>query len=121
VIKQTKITETRSWVNKKRLFKKKITTSYYITNRVAQNTKSIAAQIRNHWKIEVYHWHRDNNFKEDYSRIRINVGVIARLRTLIYNVFKGQRVKSIKGELEINTFMEGSEFIEKYKELWYMG
>jgi predicted transposase YbfD/YdcC len=120
-IKQTKITERRSWVNKKRLFTKTTTHSYFITNKITQNLNSIANQIRNHWKIEVFHWHRDNNFKEDSSRIRINVGVIARLRTLVYNIFKGQRVKSIKAELENNSFMEGGEFIDKYKELWYVG
>lgn len=121
VIKQTKITEKRTWVNKKRVYKKIITHSYFITNKIAQNINSIANQIRNHWKIEVYHWHRDNNFKEDSSRIRKNVGVIARLRTLVYNIFKGQKVKSIKEELENNGYMEGIDFIDKYRELWYLG
>jgi predicted transposase YbfD/YdcC len=120
VIKQTKITETRSWLNKKRVFKKTVTNSFYITNKVLQNVYSIANQIRNHWRIEVFHWHRDNNFKEDSSRIRKNVGVIARLRTLVYNVFKIRKVKSIKEELENNSFMEGGDFMDKYKDLWYM-
>jgi len=51
-----------------------------------------AIAIRNHWKIEnTSHYTRDVTMGEDRSRIRINPGVFARLRSFAFNILKANR------------------------------
>ena len=69
-------------------WKPSLETSIYLSNRkvVAQ----IAADaIRTHWAIENRsHYTRDVTFREDASRIRTNPGIVARLRSIAYNVLR---------------------------------
>jgi len=66
-------------------------TAFYISN--TQVTAPRAAEaIRAHWAIETTsHYSRDVTFAEDRSRIRMNPGVFARLRSFAFNILKANR------------------------------
>ena len=52
--------------------------------------------IRNHWAIENRnHWARDVALAEDDGRIRINPGVMARLRSQALNIARANGVANI--------------------------
>jgi len=54
------------------------------------------AAIRGHWTIEnTSHYSRDVTMGEDRSRIRINPGVFAGLRSFAFNIFKANRRSSL--------------------------
>jgi len=55
-----------------------------------------AITIRDHWRIEnTSHYSRDVTMGEDRSRIRINPGVFARLRSFAFNILKANRRGSL--------------------------
>lgn len=55
-----------------------------------------ASAIRDHWKVEnTSHYSRDVTMGEDRSRIRINPGVFARLRSFAFNILKANRRGSL--------------------------
>ncbi len=58
--------------------------------------ETFASAIRNHWAIEnKNHWVRDVTLAEDASRIRINPGVMARLRSQALNIARANGVANI--------------------------
>jgi predicted transposase YbfD/YdcC len=55
-----------------------------------------ASAIRDHWRVEnTSHYSRDVTMGEDRSRIRINPGVFARLRSFAFNILKTNRRSSL--------------------------
>jgi predicted transposase YbfD/YdcC len=55
-----------------------------------------ASAIRDHWRVEnTSHYSRDVTMGEDRSRIRINPGVFARLRSFAFNILKSNRRSSL--------------------------
>lgn len=57
---------------------------------------SFASAIRGHWAVEnENHWVRDVTMAEDVSRIRINPGIMARLRSQALNIARANGVKNI--------------------------
>ena len=69
-------------------WKPSLETSIYLSNRPV-GAEIAAAAIRQHWGIEnTSHYTRDVTFCEDASRIRTNPGIIARLRSIAYNVLR---------------------------------
>jgi predicted transposase YbfD/YdcC len=55
-----------------------------------------ARAIRGHWAVEnENHWVRDVTLAEDASRIRVNPGVMARLRSQALNIARANGVKNI--------------------------
>jgi predicted transposase YbfD/YdcC len=70
-------------------------TTFYISN--THVTAPRAAQaIRAHWAIETTsHYSRDVTFAEDRSRIRMNPGVFARLRSFAFNILKANRTDTL--------------------------
>ncbi len=55
-----------------------------------------ATPIRDNWKIEnTSHYSRDVTMGEDRSRIRMNPGVFARLRSFAFNILKANRRGSL--------------------------
>ena len=73
------------------LWKFSLETSFYLSSRAV--TAQIAADaIRKHWGIEnTSHYTRDVTFREDASRIRINPGIIARMRSFAYNILRSNK------------------------------
>ena len=55
-----------------------------------------AAAIRQHWGIEnKLHYTRDVTLREDYSRIRHNPGIFARMRSFAYNILRTNQSDTI--------------------------
>ncbi len=68
------------------LWKEAVETSFYLSNRPLRADRAAHA-IRKHWAIEnTSHYVRDVTLREDASRIRINPGIFARLRSFAYNI-----------------------------------
>jgi hypothetical protein len=70
------------------LWKTSEETSFYLSNK-AVDAKGAAEAIRQHWGIEnKQHYVRDVTLCEDASRIRINPGIFARMRSFGYNILR---------------------------------
>jgi len=71
------------------------TTAYYLSSKPVSASAGADA-IRAHWGIENRnHYPRDVAFDEDASRIRVNPGVFARLRSFAYNILRRNNTGSI--------------------------
>jgi predicted transposase YbfD/YdcC len=69
--------------------------SFYVAS-VMLPAKTFAEAIRNHWAIENRnHWVRDVTLGEDASRIRVNPGIMARLRSLALNIARANGATNI--------------------------
>jgi hypothetical protein len=76
-------------------------TAFYASS-VMLPAKTFASAIRNHWAIENQnHWVRDVTLAEDASRIRINPGIMARLRSQALNIARANGVTNIAEALWI--------------------
>jgi predicted transposase YbfD/YdcC len=73
--------------------------SWYITNETARTAEFYAAAVRGHWAIENRdHRVRDGAFAEDASRIRVNPGICARVRSIALNIFRFNEVRNVANE-----------------------
>lgn len=69
--------------------------SFYISS-VMLPAETFAQAIRGHWGVEnKNHWVRDVTLTEDASRIRINPGIMARLRSQALNIVRANGVINI--------------------------
>jgi predicted transposase YbfD/YdcC len=70
-------------------------TAFYVSNTPITAGRAAEA-IRAHWAIETTsHYTRDISFAEDRSRIRVNPGVFARLRSFGFNILKHNRTDTL--------------------------
>jgi hypothetical protein len=70
-------------------------TAFYVSNSSVTAVRA-AEVIRAHWAIETTsHYTRDVSFAEDRSRIRVNPGVFARLRSFGFNILKANRTDTL--------------------------
>jgi predicted transposase YbfD/YdcC len=70
-------------------------TAFYLSS-VMLPAATFAHAIRSHWSIEnKNHWVRDVTLAEDASRIRINPGIMARLRSQTLNIARANGVTNI--------------------------
>ena len=77
------------------LWKESREASYYLSSRSIKAARAADA-IRQHWRIEnSSHYVRDVTMREDASRIRINPGIFARLRSFAYNILRFNQHGSI--------------------------
>ena len=101
VERRTEIFETKERKWKKR--DKKDCISYYIVT-TALSAKEMSKIIRNHWGIENRnHYVKDVVLKEDFSRIRVNAGIMARFRSFALNTLRANKSENIKGDIYLNT------------------
>ena len=77
------------------LWKRREETAFYASS-VMLPAEIFASAIRGHWAVENQnHWVRDVTLAEDASRIRVNPGVMARLRSQALNIARANGVKNI--------------------------
>jgi predicted transposase YbfD/YdcC len=93
---------TRYFNTKEKSFKTTEETSYYLSSAIiSASTATIA--IREHWGIENRnHYVRDATLQEDASRIRVNPGIFARLRSFSLNILRKNEVKNVSKALYEN-------------------
>ena len=108
VWRQTDIfnTKLKIWVRREE-------TAYFVASH-QHEAAQFAKWIREHWRTEnVNHHVRDVSFKEDASRIRVNPGVFARLRSFALNICRHNDIKNVKAALFENAL--AFELIKAYK------
>ena len=77
------------------LWRRSTETAFYLSS-TAITAARAASAIRDHWKIEnTSHYSRDVTMGEDRSRIRINPGIFAKLRSFAFNILKSNRRSSL--------------------------
>jgi predicted transposase YbfD/YdcC len=77
------------------MWKRREETAFYASS-VMLPAETFASAIRGHWAVEnVNHWVRDVTLAEDASRIRVNPGVMARLRSQALNIARANGVENI--------------------------
>jgi predicted transposase YbfD/YdcC len=77
------------------MWKRREETAFYASS-VMLPTELFASAIRGHWAVEKEnHWVRDVTLAEDASRIRVNPGVMARLRSQALNIARANGVENI--------------------------
>jgi hypothetical protein len=77
------------------LWRRSTEAAFYLASTVVPAARAAAA-IRDHWKIEnTSHYSRDVTMAEDRSRIRVNPGIFARLRSFAFNILKANRRSSL--------------------------
>lgn len=93
VVRVTRETSVRSAATG--LWKRREETAFYASSVMLPAT-TFASAIRNHWAIEnKNHWVRDVTLAEDASRIRVNPGVMARLRSQALNIARANGASNI--------------------------
>ena len=76
-------------------------TAFYASS-IVLSAKTFASAIRNHWTIENQnHWVRDVTLCEDASRIRVNPGIMARLRSQALNIARANGATNIAAAMWI--------------------
>jgi predicted transposase YbfD/YdcC len=86
IIQVTRTTHKRN--SKTGLWDTTASVAYYLASKPAP-ASIFADAIRSHWGIENRnHYPRDVAFDEDASRIRVNPGVFARLRSFAFNILR---------------------------------
>lgn len=74
-------------------------TAFYASS-IVLPAQTFASAIRNHWAIENQnHWVRDVTLAEDASRIRVNPGIMARLRSQALNIARANGATNIANAL----------------------
>jgi predicted transposase YbfD/YdcC len=92
IIQVTRTTHKRN--SKTGLWDTMSSVAFYLSSKPAP-ASVFAEAIRSHWGIENRnHYPRDVAFDEDASRIRINPGVFARLRSFAFNILRINEVGS---------------------------
>ncbi len=92
-------------VNRKRSIRGKESweKSYYVGSIELEAVLALDT-LRNHWSVENQnHYVRDVVLEEDKSRIRMNPGIMARLRSFTLNILRVNSVKNITQELFFNS------------------
>lgn len=93
----------KSFYTKDKKWKESNETAYYLST-IALKAWEMSEIIRGHWGIETRnHYVKDVSIKEDFSRIRINPGIIARLRSFALNILRANKSMNSNASLYLNT------------------
>jgi hypothetical protein len=77
--------------------------AWYVTNRVNRRVAFYAKAIRGHWGTENHnHRVRDGSMGEDASKIRINPGIAARLKSFALNLGRTNGIDNIQHGFWLN-------------------
>ncbi len=77
--------------------------SWYVTNRVGRRVTYYAKAIRDHWAIENRnHRVRDGSLGGDASKIRVNPGIVARLKSFALNLGRANGIDNIQHGFWLN-------------------
>lgn len=77
------------------LWKRREETAFYVSS-IMLPAEIFGQAIRGHWAVEnENHWVRDVTLAEDASRIRVNPGVMARLRSQALNIARANGAANI--------------------------
>ena len=96
------------------LWKNASETAYYVAD--FEPTAPFAAHaIRRHWGIENrLHYTRDGTMAEDASRVRINPGILARIRSFAANSLRANKVTNMT-DTRYRNALGGLEHLAKYQ------
>ena len=77
------------------LWKVSSETVYYVAN-FKPTAQFAATAVRGHWGIENrLHYIRDGTMAEDASRVRVNPGILARIRSFAANILRANKVTNM--------------------------
>lgn len=80
-----------------------VETSWYVTNRLRRRVTYYAKAIREHWGIENRnHRVRDGSMGEDASKIRVNPGIVARIKSFALNLGRANGIVNIQHGFWLN-------------------
>ena len=77
------------------LWKASSEVAYYVAD-FKPTAQCAAAAVRGHWGIENRnHYVRDGTMAEDASRVRVNPGILARIRSFAANILRANKVTNM--------------------------
>lgn len=96
------------------LWKASSETAYYVAN-FKPTALFAATAVRGHWGIENrLHYIRDGTMAEDASRVRVNPGILARIRSFAANILRANRVTNM-ADTRYRNALGGLDYLAKYR------
>jgi predicted transposase YbfD/YdcC len=96
------------------LWKASSETAYYVAD-FKPTAQFAATAVRGHWSIENrLHYTRDGTMAEDASRVRINPGILARIRSFAANILRANRVTNMT-DTRYRNALGGLDHLAKYQ------
>ena len=96
------------------LWKATSETAYHVAN-FKPTAQLAATAVRGHWGIENrLHYTRDATMAEDASRVRINPGILARIRSFADNILRANRVTNMS-DTRYRNALGGLDHLAKYQ------
>ena len=96
------------------LWKSSSETAYYVAS-FKPTAKFAATAVRGHWGIENrLHYTRDTTMAEDASRVRINPGILARIRSFAVNILRANKVTNM-ADTRYRNALGGLDHLAKYQ------
>jgi predicted transposase YbfD/YdcC len=96
------------------LWKASSETAYYVAD-FKPTAQFAATAVRGHWSIENrLHYTRDGTMAEDASRVRINPGILARIRSFAANILRANKVTNMT-DTRYRNALGGLDHLAKYQ------
>ncbi len=96
------------------LWKRSRETAYYVAD-FKPTAQLAATAVRGHWGIENrLHYTRDGTMAEDASRVRINPGILARIRSFAANILRANKVTNMT-DTRYRNALGGLDHLAKYQ------
>lgn len=96
------------------LWKDTSETAYYVAS-FKPTAQCAATAVRGHWGIENrLHYTRDATMAEDASRVRINPGILARIRSFAANILRANKVTNMT-DTRYRNALGGLDLLAKYR------
>ncbi len=96
------------------LWKSSSETAYYVAS-FMPTAHFAATAVRGHWGIENrLHYTRDGTMAEDASRVRVNPGILARIRSFAANILRANAVTNM-ADTRYRNALGGLDHLAKYQ------